>query len=150
MQVVIVNSQKDLPLSRKKDRIKKMVQWILREKKVFCDEVIFHFVSKSHIAQLHRQFFQDPSVTDCITFPLDTSGESGYKVLGEAFICPAAAIEYVREHKLQSPYEELTLYIVHCILHLLGYDDIEKKEKQKMQREEKRILTALQHHGLIL
>ena len=149
MQVVIFNSQKDLSLSKKKSHIQKIVKWVLKEKKVFCDEIIFHFVTKKEIKKIHKQFFNDPTETDCITFPLDTGSKSGYKVLGEAFICPSVALDYGKEHNL-NPYAELTLYIVHCILHMLGYDDIQKKEQVKMRKEEKRLLKALQQHGLTL
>lgn len=75
-----------------------------------------------------------------MTFPLDSS------FLGEFFICPKVAIE----HNPQNPYEEITLYIIHCILHLLGYEDTETKKKALMRREEKRLMKLAHQHQCIL
>lgn len=58
------------------------------------------------------------------------------ELLGEIFICPQIAIEYDPKH----PHLETTLYIIHGILHLLGFNDIEKKERQKMGRLQNRLL----------
>lgn len=75
-------------------------------------------------------FFQDPTPTDCITFPFDQ------KFLGEIFVCPKVAKEY----DPKKPHLETTLYIIHGILHLLGFNDIEKKERAKMALKQRHLL----------
>ena len=114
--------------------------FFLREKKVTCKELSVYFVGKRKIATLHGKYFNDPTPTDCITFPLDRD------FLGEIFICPKVALEA----NPRSPYVETTLYIFHCLLHLLGYDDISKKERARMQREQNRLLTLAKRKKCIL
>ena len=51
-----------------------------------CDEVNIYFVDTQAISQLHKDFFNDPSPTDCIYFPIDdTIGLIPYRLLGEVF-----------------------------------------------------------------
>jgi probable rRNA maturation factor len=128
-RINIYNSQTDLPI--KISSVRKLVQFFLQKKGVVCQELSVYFVSKKKISKLHADHFQDPSPTDCITFPLDQD------FLGEIFVCPQAALAYNPKH----PYEETTLYLLHALLHLLGYDDITSKERARMRREEKKLMT---------
>ncbi len=91
-----------------------------------------HFVGKKKIAEIHSDFFNDPSPTDCITFPYKDP-----EFLGEVFVCPQVAKEYVEKHG-GDLLSEITLYIVHGFLHLLGYDDQTDEDRQKMRRAEKK------------
>ncbi len=139
------------PFQLSKDEITKVTRFILEFKTVQCDEVSLHFVDKVKIAKLHEKYFNDESVTDCISFPMDNpaSTKEMYSILGEIFICPSVAIDYCREHKLD-PSKELTLYIVHGLLHLLGYDDIDEKDRQLMRLEEDRVMMAIEKNHLLL
>lgn len=127
-RVKIFNRQKDLPL--KASSVRKLVSFLLHEKQVDCQEIVIYFVGMHKTRKLHAQFFQDPSPTDCMTFPLKGP------LLGEIFICPKAALDY----NPQNPYVEVTLYIIHALLHLLGYDDIDKKKRAQMRKEERRLM----------
>lgn len=101
---------------------------------------------------MHKDFFQDSSPTDCISFPYDDSAEEddqSYCFLGEVFVCPATAIEYV-EKKGINVYEEVMLYIVHGLLHLLGFDDLEKSDRRKMRYQEKRAMEYLKGRNLMI
>lgn len=93
----------------------------------------FYFVTKKRICELHSQFFQDPTLTDCITFPIDETH-------GEIFICPRAAILYAREHG-GDPHDETALYMIHGILHLLGYDDLNPSKRRAMRKNEKKCMA---------
>lgn len=143
MTIVLVNNQqKDLKLSKR--AVKDFVLAALDFLKVTCDEVHINFVSQKKICSLHEQFFDDPSPTDCITLPLDEEESFGYKLLGEVFICPKAALSY------PNPYKETSLYIVHTLLHLIGYTDIEPEKRRKMRVAEKKVLQALTKKNLHL
>ncbi len=98
--------------------------------------------------RLHGQYFNDRSLTDCISFPLDES-ESPYRVLGDVFVCPQVAIAYAGRNG-GDPYLETTLYLVHGLLHLMGYDDITEKDRKKMRAAEERHLSHLQKRRLTL
>src|SRR5262249_2821323 len=105
------------------------------------DEVSVNFVDTETICEIHAEYFDDPSPTDCISFPLDGEEEE-YRVLGEIFVCPQTAIEYAEAHGC-CPYQETTLYIIHGLLHLIGLDDIYEKDRAEMRRRETRHLENL-------
>lgn len=136
--VVIRNTQNDLPI--KCSQVKSILCALLGP----STPVDIHFVKTPRIVKLHRQFFQDDNPTDCITLPYHSPF-----LLGEIFICPAAALTYVAKHG-GDPYRETTLYLVHGILHLLGYEDTEPRKKNRMRRAEKKWITALEAKGLLL
>lgn len=141
MITTIYNKQKDITLSA--SNIKLMIPFLLRNLKISTDEVILHFVSKSAIGKIHDTFFSDPSPTDCISFPIDPPrtdpSQEKHNILGEVFVCPKVALEYAAENKLD-PYLETKLYIIHGILHLLGYDDLDPTSRRKMRQMEKKCL----------
>lgn len=147
MQINIINTQKDLSLSF--SSAKSVADFLLSHLKVKCDEVSFHFVTTRKICKLHADFFNDPTTTDCITFPIDPNQTPGYRILGEVFICPATAINYCNENS-GDPYEETTLYLVHGLLHLLGYDDIDPIDRRKMKRKERACMALIKKHNLLL
>ena len=137
MEVQINQDQTDLPLSSKS--AKALVEGFMVMADVKYDEVSIHFVDTPAICALHKQFFNDPTPTDCISFPMDEADEIGYRVMGDVFVCPATALEYVAANGGDA-YKEATLYVIHGLLHLLGYDDIEEEDRQEMRDAEKRYL----------
>jgi len=147
VKINTLNQQKVLPVSL--SSLKKIVRATLAFKKVTCREVSVYLVRKETIQQIHRRFFEDPSPTDCISFPCDPPSTPPCLFLGEVFACPEIAVEYAKKHRLD-PYLELTLYIVHGLLHLIGFDDKDKKSRLQMQREEKSCLHFLRKNGLLL
>lgn len=141
MEVHIENRQTALPVSL--DAVAPLVKSVLSLEEKTCEEVGIHFVDTQKISELHFQYFGDPSPTDCISFPLDSA------MLGDVFVCPQTAVEYARKHG-KDPYEELSLYIVHGLLHLIGYDDIEDEDRAAMRAAEKRHMRELKKQKLSL
>lgn len=131
------------------ESVEKIVQVTLTQEKASCDEVSIQFVDKQTISSLHKQFFDDPTETDCITLPIDPPNTKPYCLLGEVFVCPAIGKEYAKQNQLD-PWWEITLYTVHGILHLLGYDDIDPEERKKMRAAEQRCLTELKKNNICL
>lgn len=147
MKIHCINTQSALPIAS--SDVERLVISFLKWKQIQCDEVTIHFVTKEEITKLHGDFFDDPTPADCISFPIDPpgDGESGYTVLGEIFVCPEVAQEYIKEG---DPYRETTLYIIHGLLHLLGYDDIEEEDKAIMRAQEKSAMLYLEEKKEIL
>lgn len=113
-----------------------------------CNEIAVHFVSTKKISKLHVDFFDDPTTTDCISFPYDDEEEED-RFLGEIFVCPQTAIDYVEKNG-GDVYEEVMLYVVHGILHLLGFDDIKEKDRKKMKKEELRTMQYLMSQQIVI
>lgn len=147
MIVSVGNLQSRIKISLR--AVKKLAKEVIQHEGCNCDEVSIYFITTEAICDLHEQYFQDPSPTDCISFPLDQAAEEGYRVLGDVFICPHAAFEYIAQHGGDA-YEEISLYIVHGLLHLMGYDDINEKDRKAMRKAEKLHLNHLQDLGLVL
>jgi probable rRNA maturation factor len=147
MQILVYNKQKDLSISTY--QTKKILKHLLESLKVDTNEISLHFVSKNKICELHEQFFDDPTTTDCITLPIDAPGDNNtpHHILGEIFVCPHTAVEYANKKGID-PYKETLLYIVHGVLHLLGYDDIDPKDRQMMRKKEKKCLSLLTSFSL--
>lgn len=124
----IFNRQKDLKIDKSSARA--LVASVLAHLGVKTEEISLYFVDQKKICQLHATYFQDPTPTDCISFPLDE------EILGEIFICPSVALEYARRKNLD-PYQETSLYVIHGLLHLIGYDDLEPKARRIMRKKEK-------------
>ena len=136
--IKVYNRQTDLPI--KISSVRKLIELFLQKKGIVCRELAVYFVSQKKITELHAEHFQDPTPTDCITFPLDQD------FLGEIFVCPQAALDYNPKH----PFEETTLYIIHGLLHLLGYDDIQREDRKKMQRKQTRLLKLAKAQKCLL
>ena len=143
-KILIFNKQRDVPLSVGSVRF--VVQEFLLFANKRTDEVSIYFVTDKKIRELHQQFFNDPTSTDCISFPIDDENEVFYHVLGEIFISPKAAINYLAKkgrYSQKEIYQEVTLYLIHGLLHLCGYNDVEKKDRVTMRRLEKKYMGLL-------
>ena len=135
MKITIFDEQSSYKISKK--TIQFLVKKLLEKENINTDEVILHFVNKDKIKELHLRFFSDPSETDCISLPIDSPFEKkiGHMILGEVFVCTDVAEEYAKENNVNTE-EELFLYIIHGILHLIGYDDIDENDNKIMRKKE--------------
>jgi len=131
--VRIDNRQFDLSISEAP--IQLLVLAVLEGEGIDPDEVWIHFVSEAEISLLHEKHFDDPTPTDCISFPIDD------EVLGEVVVCPKVAIDYAARQG-ESAYGELALYVVHGVLHLIGYEDTTLAKAAKMRVAEERYRAA--------
>lgn len=151
MHVLVANKQSALSIAAAP--VKVIVKEVLRFDRLSTHAVNICFVTTEEICKLHKEFFNDPSPTDCITFPVDALEDQdyGYHVLGEVFICPQTALDYLKTGAtLQDLYQEVTLYLVHGLLHLIGYDDKEEGDRIIMRAAEKRHMENLLQKKLLL
>ncbi len=149
MIVIQENDQSALEICKR--QVEKLVLFICQQEEIYGDELYVNFVSKDRITELHDQHFNDPTPTDCITFPIDGNkiddeDSTSPHVIGEVFICPEVAIDTCPH----DPYGELSLYIAHTLLHLAEYNDIEDDDILKIREAENRILCSLKEKNLVL
>jgi len=95
-------------------------------------EVIISVVSAEVMARVHLEFLQIEGPTDVITFPY-----------GEILICAAIALENAERFRTDVQ-DEITLYAIHGLLHLHGYDDISPESARRMHSMQVNILKAVQ------
>jgi probable rRNA maturation factor len=106
-------------------------------------------VAAPPMARLNWQFLQHEGSTDVITFDHTETQLSRRKsvvarrqISGELFICVDDAVAQARSFRTTWP-AELVRYIVHGVLHLLGHDDHQPARRQRMKREENRLVRRL-------
>ena len=101
-------------------------------------ELSVAIVGDREIADLNRRFLGRRRVTDVLAFPYSDEGGA---LAGEIIVnAELAAREAAgRAHSAQ---DELMLYLVHGLLHLLGYDDHTDEDRRRMRRREGEVLAA--------
>jgi len=99
------------------------------------------FLDGHHHSKLHGEFLQDFRPTDVITFPPDPDEN----MAGEICVSVDQAIEEAPKRNL-SFVEELSLYLIHGWLHLVGFNDLDDLERKMMRQEEKRALEVVKKH----
>lgn len=98
-------------------------------------------VDDRRIAELHLEYMGDGRPTDVLTFDLRDDPEAP-AIEGEIVVSADTAVREALRRGLE-PKEELTRYIVHGVLHLLGMDDQTAGDRRRMRRAEDRVLAAL-------
>ena len=102
----------------------------------------FVFLDDRSIRRLNRRYMKHDRPTDVLCFRLDEGGRSSRGILGEIYISiDRAAVQSKRFGA--SPGEELVRYIIHGVLHLVGYDDRTRRERVRMSHKEDWILAWL-------
>jgi len=109
-------------------------------------EVGISLVASPAMTRLNETFLRHAGSTDVITFDYSsyesriTNHES--RLHGEIFVCVDEAVIQARRFRT-SWQSELVRYIVHGVLHLLGFDDARPVVRQGMKSEENRLLRGL-------
>ncbi len=98
-------------------------------------ELSISLVTEDEIAELHERYLHEAGPTDVLSFPLDDeAGEDGLRQLGDVVIAPAVAAR----NNPDDPAAELRLLLVHGILHLLGHDHMERRDRAEMWARQER------------
>ncbi len=97
-------------------------------------------VDDAAMGQMHDVFHGDPSPTDVLTFDLRDVPEDTLE--GDVALCvdEAARRAAERGHAVR---DEVLLYAVHGLLHLLGEDDHTPADYARMHAREDALLTAI-------
>jgi probable rRNA maturation factor len=133
-QMEIEIFQIDPAINLSEDQIKNIIQNTCNKIGLKAKSCHFIFVDDPTLAEMHGQYLNDPTPTDVITFDLGDD-----EVEGEIYIsidrAQAQAKAFNASYK-----EEITRLIVHGLLHLAGYDDIEESDRVKMKEVENRLV----------
>ena len=150
--IEIKNQQKALPIPRTQTaRIKGIVQKIFRHEGVRLSRVLLSivFVTDAQIKSLNIKFLNRFYATDVLAFDLSHEALSRSRrkrikrIEGEIVISTPAVIKNAKIFKT-SPSRELALYVVHGILHLLGYDDHRPLDIKRMRAKEEELMKLVE------
>lgn len=102
-------------------------------------------VGDAEMTEINQTFLRHAGSTDVITFDYSepqarSAAQAGLQ--GEIFICLDEALRQARRFRTTWQ-AEVIRYLVHGVLHLLGYDDGTALPRRRMKREENRLVSAL-------
>lgn len=141
-----------------KKKLETIVRFILKSVGVFDANLSIIFVTDSEIKRLNYLYRRRNRVTDVLSFSMH-EGKPAYakasadrrlkrelSTLGDIVISVDRARKQAK--RFNSTFKkEMYLYIIHGILHLVGYGDEKPSAKKKMRRKETEILNSLWQKG---
>ena len=129
--LVLWNRQKDRPLSLR--ALRRTILDLLAAMGLGA-ELGVHFVGPREMARVNVAFLGHEGSTDVITFD---HGSTPERLHGECFISVADAVAQARDFGTSWD-AEVVRYVIHAILHLRGFDDLEPAARRVMKRQENR------------
>ncbi len=134
-----------------------LAQFVLeREGKPLNTEVSVSFVDNATIAELNERFRNIEGPTDVLSFECDNIADDITAAdgpacplyeLGDVIIAPDVAEAQSQEYG-NSLEQEVSLLLVHGLLHLCGYDHIEDDEAEVMEAREAELLREWSERNL--
>jgi len=131
--------QKKIPI--RLPQIKRAVKVILKEKNISQGELSLVFVTGERIKSFNKKFLHRNYSTDVLAFERQGKRKQG-EIRGDIVISIDTARKNAQRFKTSLAYE-IVLYVVHGILHLLGFDDHKPTDIKKMRREEQKLMNHL-------
>ena len=136
-----------LPINRAErawllDRLTAAAAWLGAE----VEAVAVRGVDDAEMARLHEQFSGVAGTTDVLTFDHHTDDDDDAaapaRLSGDIAVCVDVA-ERSASARGHAPREELLLYAVHGLLHLLGENDTTPEAYERMHAREDAVLEAI-------
>jgi rRNA maturation RNase YbeY len=132
--MILFFSETNFKLSQKRP-IKNWLRDVVKQENKKTGDINIVFYNDKQLSVLNKQYLNHDSLTDIITF------DYSEKNIIHGDVC--VSIERVKENaqKFNNTFdEELRRVIVHGILHLCGYKDKKKTDKQQMKQKEEEAL----------
>jgi len=128
----------DLPTSLKNTaNLKHFIELIFKKETQTLHSINYIFCSDKVILEINKKYLNHDFYTDVITFDLSPDNKA---ISAEVYI----SIERIRENAKQlgvSKKSELHRVLFHAALHLCGYNDKKKKDKEIMRKRENELLA---------
>lgn len=124
-------------------RLDRLARAILSEVGEASAELGILFVGDQRMRSLNRRYRDKDRTTDVLAFAMREAPHSTAGLLGDVVIAVPTALRQAKQGQ-RSLDEELTVLLVHGILHLCGYDhERSEKEARRMHRRERMVLRSL-------
>ena len=124
------------------DKLYSLLEFALKKEKLDNVEFNIIFVDREKIHEINREYRNIDRETDVISFALedDPDIELDHRILGDIYICIEKAYEQAEEYG-HSRLREIAFLMIHGLLHLLGYDHMEKEDEVVMFSKQEEILN---------
>jgi len=123
-------SSSRLPISR--SSIQALVSQVLTEEGTLLNNLDLNFVDSYRMRKINKNFLNHNYDTDVITFAYENDKD---KLEGEIFISPEKVKKNAKFYYV-SNVQELKRVIIHGCLHLAGYNDKTRKQKELIKNKE--------------
>lgn len=143
MEIGIFN-QTNEKLDKELDELKDMLSNFCKREDL--GNVIFNIIiiDNPTIHKINKEYRDKDAPTDVISFALEDDKTviepDGVRILGDIYI----SIDKVHEQALEYSHSfkrELSFLAVHGLLHLLGYDHMEKSDEEVMFKKQEEVLN---------
>jgi len=142
-KIEITDLQDHVHLDKK--LILQVVRRVIKEEGRTARSLSVVLTDNRHIRDLNRQYLGHDHFTDVISFPLEDldwpGGASSGGLNGEIIASAELAVQQARGHNGDAQ-AELLLYLVHGLLHLMGYDDRTPLLAKRMHEREDLLLEG--------
>jgi len=140
VKITVKNLQKKIPISPK--RIKEAILESLPSQDIKrSGEITVCFVNDKKIRELNLKFHGRNVSTDVLAFDI-SSPPVNRGIFADIVVSAETAIYNAGVYHT-SPSYEACLYVIHGVLHLLGYRDSNIKERESMQSRAEQVLARL-------
>ena len=155
-KIEITDLQDHVRLEKK--LILQVIRRVIKEEGRCAKSLSIVLTDNRHIRDLSREYLGRDTATDVISFPLedlDWSGGKGSRTLNDLrgpgpfsalngeIIASAELARRQAESLSIDPRAELLLYLVHGLLHLMGYDDRTRRAAREMHERTDALLEGV-------
>ncbi|MBM3255469.1 MAG: rRNA maturation RNase YbeY [Candidatus Omnitrophica bacterium] len=140
VKIIIKNLQKKIPVTTLTETsIKRAILRTCSSEAIKKPgEITVCLVNNSLIKELNLNYLAQYNPTDVIAFDFAEKN----RILADIVVSTDTAITNARRFKTSLSYE-LLLYVVHGMLHVLGYDDYEEGKRKLMDKKAEAILEKI-------
>lgn len=135
-------NETNINLDNEIKELKDFLDFVLKKEQLVNVEFNIIFVDNEKIHEINKTYRNVDRVTDVISFALEDNKtiELDVRLLGDIYIsidkAKEQAIEYGHSFK-----RELSFLSIHGLLHLLGYDHMEKEDEEVMFSKQENLLN---------
>jgi len=119
--------------------LKKLAAFVAKREGYGLADVDLAVVDAAEMDELNRRHLHAAGPTDVLSFDLSEAGKTG--LFAQIVVCADVAVKQGPLRGLSSRHE-LMLYVVHGLLHLMGYADHTVRGAARMHAREDELLTA--------
>jgi len=130
------SENKNFKISNKKE-IRTLLKEICKKENKKISFINCVFCSDNRLLEINKKYLNNTSLTDVVTFDFTTNKKT---IEGDVYISIDRVKENAKKYK-QSFKTELLRIIIHGLLHLIGFSDKTKEEKNTMTLKENEYLS---------
>ena len=142
MTIEVVNRQKRIPINP--PQLTRAVKNLLRLEGFRKVQLSIVFVTDRKIKSLNQKYLNHPYPTDVLSFDYRAPAKRAREISGEIIISTDTAQRNAVSHQTTG-LQEIMRYVIHGVLHLLGFDDHAQRDIEKMRRKENQWMRLLKY-----